>query len=249
VTHVPDENLQLLEAYLDDELSTDEVDALRERLIEEPELASALATLRESRSLRQKVYASLEPGELAVTDAVADVQTSVRNRLRWRRTMSDALRYSAAAACLVIGLTVGSQFNGQSAPNPYQPSANNDRPAIAGFGGNNYQTQTRPVTDRLVLGEDPGPASPVRFEPLTPRTVVLKDPQGRIIAATEFTTAAEARQFIEELQQAAVASGRSLIPLGNGPFPRDLMPAPVAPLNPAPSGNGSPIIPVAAERF
>ncbi len=246
--HVPDDDLQLLEAYLDDELSTDEVDALRERLIEEPQLASALAGLRESRSVRQKVYASLEPGELTVTDAVADVQTSVRNRLRWRRTMSDVLRYSAAAACLVIGLTVGSQFNGQSQPNPYQQADNNDRPLIAGpFGANNYQSP--PMTDRLVLGEDPGPASPVRFEPLTPRTVVLKDPQGRIIAATEFASAAEAMQFIEELQQAAVASGRSLIPLGNGPFPRDLIPAPVTPSNPAPAGSGSPIVPVAAERF
>jgi hypothetical protein len=250
VTHVPDEDLQLLEAYLDDELSTDEVDALRGRLIEDPALASALADLREARSVRQRVFAIMEPGELAITDAVAGVQGSIRNRLRWQNRIRESLRYAAAAACLVIGVTIGSRYAAPSGQSPYQ-LPDGTPVALSGFGSvrggssvtsapNDGESQ-----DRLVLGEDPGPAAPVRFEPLTPRTVVLKDIHGRIIAATEFASAVEARQFIEELRQAAAASGRSLIPLGPVQLPsRDLVGVPVAP--PSNLDAPPPIVPASA---
>lgn len=248
---VSDRDLMLLESYLDDELSADGVDALRERLIDEPDLAAALATLREARACRQRVFQAIEPRELEVGDCVGRMQRAAASRLAWSRRSREGLRYVAAAACVTIGVMIGSKAT--------QPAA----PSVGPSGG---IAQSQP-TDRLMpvmpdpFGDDPGPAMPVQFDqPLhpvlpaaTPRLVVLRDARGNIVAANEFRTAAEAREFVDDLRRAAAASGHAIVPA-----PR---PDAVAPLPPPPSVRdrafvstpsaigGGQVVPVSAEQF
>src|SRR5437879_4444882 len=67
-----EDDLELLETYLDGALGVVEVEALRHRLESESELSAALEELRGQRALRQAVWQSIEPDQ-----ATAD-------RLAWR---------------------------------------------------------------------------------------------------------------------------------------------------------------------
>jgi anti-sigma factor RsiW len=257
VTRVPDEDLQLLEAYLDDELSADEVEALRDRLIDEPDMATTLAEMREARSTRQKVFASMEPGELTVSDAVADVQHAIRGRVRWGGRLREGMRYVAAAACVVLGVMIGTRVN--------RPTTGNGVMPVAGAGGptNLYVTQRPPQqpSSNVAYVANEGDTTTISWPVVptaqrtslrptlpvaTPRVVVLTDERGTIIAAQQFETVAEAREFVEDLRRAAEASGHAILPMGQStvtglvPAPG---PAPVAPVNTAP------VMPVVAEQF
>jgi anti-sigma factor RsiW len=235
VNRVPDQDLMLLESYLDDELSANEVEALRERLIEEPELADALVDLRAARAARQKVFGTMEPGELAVSDMVAKVQKTVRSRIRWNTRVRESLRYVAAAACVTIGVMVGSKATQPvSAPLSVGPSATAWR--------NDVTPNMSPIWN------EPGPAMPVQFDtslqPVqpreTPRVVVLRDGRGEIVAAFTLENANEASRFFNDLRNAA-SQGHQLVPApqqGASPSPRGtmLISAPAAPDNVQPIG-------------
>lgn len=221
---VSDQDLQLLEAYLDDELSADEVEALRDRLIEEPELATALAEVREARSTRQKVFALMEPGELEVSDMVADVQHAIRGRMRWGGRLKESLRYVAAAACVTIGVMIGSRATQQNHPaggampvagaggptNMYvapQQVANNNTAYVENKG--DTTTISWPVVPQQVQRPSLRPTLPIA----SPRMVVLIDERGTPIAVQQFDTVAEAREFVEDLRRAAEASGHTILPI------------------------------------
>jgi len=265
VTRVPDQDLQLLEAYLDDELSADEVEALRDRLIDEPELAGALAEVREGREARQKVFAAMEPGELAVSDSVAGMQRAIRGRMRWGGRVRESLRYVAAAACVTVGVWIGQRASQPQMQGPQQANydSNNSGGSVAvgrpmvqdhgdvvqvswpvqqvaanggsqqiagasmlGGGGNSLQSR---YTLRPTL-----PA-------VTPRMVVLTDINGTIIAAQQFDTVAEAREFVEDLRRSAEASGHMLLPITPAQAP-GFVPAPV-------TTNNNQAVPVMAGKF
>jgi len=107
---IDDGDLELLEAFLDDELTPAQDLQLRDRLTSEPTLASELEHLRAERKLRAQMYLSLEGGEGAVVDRIlsaaricgiagpAVVTKSTRFRLRYAM---------AAAALIAIGFLVG----------------------------------------------------------------------------------------------------------------------------------------------
>lgn len=105
-----DSDLELLENHLDGELSVAEEEALRERMNIEPELASVLETLRSERDARRSAFMSLEPGDAAVERfnrlASREIQRIDRASF-WQRTSKTVRIVSAAAACLVIGFSVG----------------------------------------------------------------------------------------------------------------------------------------------
>lgn len=243
-----DEDIQLLEAYLDDELSADEIDALRERLIEEPLLAASLADLRRDRSARQQVFAAMEPGELAVSDTVAGVQKMVRGRLRWGGRLRESSRYVAAAACVTVGVFIGSRATRQTqtVAIPPQPSG---QVALTGGGNNNSS---------VLFPDDPGPATPVQFtgslRPMlpagTPRMVVLCDSKGNPVSVQQFDTAEQAREFVQDLYRAAAASGRTIVPFNpNGPTP-NVAPSLPPTYTPAPANNpDNQVVPVSDEQF
>ena len=87
---IDDGDLELLEAFLDDELTPAQDLQLRDRLTSEPTLASELEHLRAERKLRATMFSSLEGGEEGVVDRILS-----------------AARTMAAAALIAIGFLVG----------------------------------------------------------------------------------------------------------------------------------------------
>jgi anti-sigma factor RsiW len=105
-----DSDLELLESHLDGELSVVEEEALRDRMNIEPELASVLETLRSERDARRMALVSFEPDDAAVErfnrSASREIQRVDRESF-WRSTSRTLRVVAAAAACLVIGFSVG----------------------------------------------------------------------------------------------------------------------------------------------
>lgn len=102
-----DSDYDILEGYLDNSLSPDEMQAIAARLAAEPELAASLDALREERTLRQAAWKSYEPDELSVQRFAA----STVRALRRQRVFSILTHFTrlaiSAAACLALGISAG----------------------------------------------------------------------------------------------------------------------------------------------
>jgi anti-sigma factor RsiW len=112
---VNETDIELLESYLDDALETTEVDALRVRLTNDPELVAALEQLRHERAARRALFAALEP-----TDAETQTfTTTLLKRTRPQRSLVPRpLRYlAAAAACIALGFFARGVFDKPAATN------------------------------------------------------------------------------------------------------------------------------------
>jgi hypothetical protein len=108
---VGDEDLEQLEAYLDDALSDEEVATLRDRLAHEPALATALKMLREERTQRQAFFASIDPTPAEVDKLVGEIKNKAQRR-RWYHQPRKLLQtMSAMAACVVVGAMLGQVYN------------------------------------------------------------------------------------------------------------------------------------------
>lgn len=105
-----DSDLELIENHLDGELSVADDEALRDRMNIEPELASVLQTLRSERIMRRGAFVSMEPDDAAVERFNRAASREIRRIDRstfWGRTSKTLRIVSAAAACLLIGFSVG----------------------------------------------------------------------------------------------------------------------------------------------
>jgi anti-sigma factor RsiW len=108
---IGDEDLQLLEAYLDDALGDDEVQQLRDRLAVEPAMATALKMLREERAQRQAFFASIDPTPAEVDELVGSIKQQALRR-RWFANPQKWLKPAAAmAACVLIGGLMGQLYS------------------------------------------------------------------------------------------------------------------------------------------
>lgn len=115
---VGDEDLELLEAYLDDALSDEEVAALRSRLAHDTALASALKMLREERAQRQAYFASIDPTPAEVDELVGKIKEKA-HRQRWYHNPRKVLQtVGAMAACVVVGAMLGQVYNSHPRGNP-----------------------------------------------------------------------------------------------------------------------------------
>src|SRR5258706_6811223 len=105
---IDDGDIELLEAFLDDEMTPAQDLRLRERLASEPELAVELEHLRAERKLRAEMYLGLEGGEeMVVERALAQIH-KVDGRDQRRVQQVRRLRYAMAAAALIaIGFLIG----------------------------------------------------------------------------------------------------------------------------------------------
>src|SRR5688500_3472659 len=68
---VLDPDFELLENYLDGELTPAEVQRLEHRLVLEPDLSAALGRMSAEHAVRQAVWQSMEPGEAAARSLAA----------------------------------------------------------------------------------------------------------------------------------------------------------------------------------
>src|SRR4051812_43662603 len=119
-----DQDLELLEAYVDGELSGADEEELRRRLDAEPALAAALETLRAEAHVRSQVWKGYEPDEAAVRRLISRVDASVDRNTIWAHRLSKIRTYGSAAACIVVGVLIG-RVTFSSGHNNTPPSVTN----------------------------------------------------------------------------------------------------------------------------
>ncbi len=182
---VLDDDLELLEAHLDGELPPTEEESLGERLNAEPGLAAALKGLRLDRELRHRAWQSMEPKRSAVEAfsraASRQIQAAAGEQF-WQRTSGRLRGIAAAAACLLIGFSLGrivnsGVLNPQSSPGP----------TVAGSGSNPIAATGGRQSDR----PDDGDA----FE------VLVTDDRGLQIGVHRFPTRQSATEFVNHVNQ------------------------------------------------
>jgi hypothetical protein len=197
VESVSDEDIQLLESYLDDALTEPQIEALRQRLASEPALAQELVELRSERSLRQSFFQELEPPEAATDDLMNRVRASVQRQEIFGRQLRGLRLVGAAAACLVIGFTVGRFREGPILERPGSAVVDSTPVLTPGASGQIEFVGTAP---RTVL---PGDALNRPFY-----RVALTDDSGRTTAVQQFNSIDEARRFTEQVNHQARQGAR-----------------------------------------
>jgi hypothetical protein len=141
VNAVSEQDLDLLEEYLDEALAPDEVDALRARLGEDVNLAAALQELRREREIRAVVFAANEPSDERARQFAARVSTNARRNELRSRVLRTTRFAAAAAACLMLGVFVG--WLGREGGNPQIVNA----PMQPFGGGSTVATSVTTVPD------------------------------------------------------------------------------------------------------
>jgi hypothetical protein len=105
----------ILERFLDGELSDVETDAVTRRITEEPALATALEQARSLRDLRANFFQSLEPNDAEARALVNRAKTAARRIDRSAEGFDPAWRWmrqiSAVAAMIMIGFTSAHVMN------------------------------------------------------------------------------------------------------------------------------------------
>lgn len=104
---VSEQDLDLLEEYLDDALDTGEIARVRGRLADEPALAAALNEIRMQRDVRQAAWADFEPAEQQARQFASATIREARRQDNWRRVARYSRFGSVAAACVLVGIFVG----------------------------------------------------------------------------------------------------------------------------------------------
>lgn len=102
-----EDDMILLESYLDDALSPTEVAALDARLNEDAELTAALEQLRAERAARRQAFSSMEPSQAAADRFAGHVLAAVRRKESGFRWSGFARWGGLAAACVLIGFGAG----------------------------------------------------------------------------------------------------------------------------------------------
>jgi anti-sigma factor RsiW len=102
-----EDQMELLEAYLDGALSPDEVEAVRARLACEPALAAELDQLRAERAVRVSAFAAMEGDEQLADRMLARAKADVKEPAKQVRWVIGVRYPVAAAACLIIGFIAG----------------------------------------------------------------------------------------------------------------------------------------------
>src|SRR6266568_8374549 len=105
---IDDGDIELFEAFLDNELTAEQSEQLRKRLANEPALAAELEHLRSERKLRAAMFSSLEGGEEGVVERALGQIHNGDQRNHHRAQQVRRLRYAmAAAALIIIGFLIG----------------------------------------------------------------------------------------------------------------------------------------------
>jgi hypothetical protein len=197
---VPDPDFELLENYLDGELTPAEVQRLEHRLVLEPELSAALGRMSAEHAVRQAVWQSMEPGDAAARSLAAAVGASARRSNLRRLVLKFARVSGAVAACVVLFLAGFGVGRGKAAPDNSTPgdgipvrSSSATRPsASADPAGYFYvagaATHPRPLT------------SAAAGEPAAVFQVALTDEAGNITAVQKFDNLKEAQNFAAEVE-------------------------------------------------
>jgi hypothetical protein len=188
---VNDEDLELLEAYLDGECDDEQIQSLRARVSAEPALAQALEQFRAERQMRQQLFKACEPDDITVEALNRAVRIAAHSEALRETVWAGRTRrlrvMSAAAACILFGFFGGWVLHQTNAVNSAQP----DQPMA--------QLLPPPSTDvpgSALVSNDGSPAVPASgFQ------VLLTDVNGRVVGSQRFGTYDEARRFTEDFRR------------------------------------------------
>jgi len=186
---VSETDLELLETYLDDELSAEEGEALRRRLSSEPALVAAMDELRHDRAVRQQAFGTMELTERQALMATDSIVRSVRQAATREVARSGRMRLfrqvAAAAACIMVGVLVG--WMGHSRTElAQQPMISLD----SANGVTSRGTGGTLVSNNSIRGGNEGGFN-----------VQITDDAGRVLAVQHFDTLNEAREFSNDLSR------------------------------------------------
>ena len=154
--------LDILETWLDGELGPTEGMELQKRLAAESELSAALAGLRQERELREAHFAAIEPTDEQTHDFLDRVEANIARRGRWMLYGRFARVVGAIAACMAIGFGVGwigrggsgTPANRTSPSAVYQVSVSDDSGRVLGVQHFNSADQAREFSDDLRRWQD-----------------------------------------------------------------------------------------------
>lgn len=214
-----DEQLELLDRYLDGDLSDAEAVGLEARLSNEASLADELARLREHRAARASAFAALEPGDLETRQLQWYVRGAIRQQQQQHAAVAPSgggggawlergrwmvAGLSKLAAVLAIGFAVGYAYRAPG-PTVVAPTGNGNGGILAagdaglGHGLRPTPAGIAPAGDGIVTPVaqviSPEPAAVGGFE------VALRDQFGNVVARQRFRTLQEARDFAGDLDR------------------------------------------------
>jgi hypothetical protein len=191
---VNDNDVELLDSYLDGELPMSECEGLWRRLAVEPELSRELDRLRADAATRQIVFSSLEPAD----DILASLQRNILKSARKESLRATYNRYvrrfATIAACLLFGFGFG--WWGHTA---YPNFAHN----WMGPSG---------TTGMAGLGDGLGLPTVRAVQPAAPHgkfLVNIRDGSGQVIATQQFDTYEQAKQFVDDYSKSQAARSES----------------------------------------
>jgi anti-sigma factor RsiW len=199
---VTDDQLELLEAYIDGELPAVEEDAVRRRLEAEPALLQALDALRGEREVRAGVWRSYEPSDATVRRVVMRIEQKVDSSAIWAHRLSRWRVPLATAACILIGFGIGWIGRGSGGPTTLTPIAtgNATGPTVASVPNNPTVTPGGVVTPGngfQTVSAGASNAAPADG----PVELSVVDEYGRPVGVQRFRSRAEAQQFIDDIQR------------------------------------------------
>lgn len=214
---ITDNDLEMLEGWLDGELAEQDAETLRRRLSTETELTQALDRLRADRQIRSHFFQLLEPNEAEIQPLMANVRREMRKEDLWsaRAGMFKQVAKIAAMIVLVFGagwisrdrLHVGPTappqivLQGQQpgipvlpiAPRPADPNirtVSNEAP-VPDDGKIQFFTPGR-LDLRNITGQNTPKGSVVYV-------VKLIDPSGNVIGVHQVSGTENPQQVIEQL--------------------------------------------------
>jgi hypothetical protein len=191
---VNENDVELLESYLDGELPMSECEGLWRRLAVEPALSNELERLRSEGAVRQVVFSSLEPSD----EVLAQLQRNIFKGARKQTFQAVYNRYvrviGSVAACLLFGFAVG--WWGHDRYPMFLHGA-----LSGGSGGS--------VAGISDFGIVPVRAPAAPAAPSGKYVVNVRDGSGQVIATQQFNTFDEARQFADDFAKAQASRSAS----------------------------------------
>lgn len=171
MSDVPEYDLQLLEAYLDDALAASQVEVVDARLAREPRLGEALHSLRAQRAVRAAVWQSIHGDDCAAEVMPDRVRRGIARHELMTRVLRGLRVGGGVAACVAL-VWGGWMMRGASVPSVVR-----------------------------VAGPVPARRAVVPFDAAGIYRVALTDEAGKVIAVQPFTKIEEARQFADDLER------------------------------------------------
>lgn len=178
-----EQDIELLETYLDGALEPAGVHSLERRLAAEPSLAAELQRLRNGRALRMQLWESFEPAEESSQRILDQIQAREARRAWYWRILDHRERIAAAAACIAVFL-IGWQWGRNVNAYRMVPS-----------GGANSQPVSLITQEQLPSSQ--GNVYEVR----------LNDASGKVVRVERFSSLQDAQRFIEEVKSQLLKQG------------------------------------------